>query len=116
MKKLLLILTLLIVICCFTSCADVVTSEYEVVSVVSYTIVTGSDENGPIEQTRLVFIYMANHTPTMRSNYYQSTSSANYKDYIVVGDTNKYVVVKEYNKETEYLYLTQETYDNCFQK
>ena len=114
MKKLLLIFTLLIIISCFTACGEVADGEYEVISVASYTIVTGADENGPIEETRLAFIYMDNGSPQMISGYYENTNLVNYKDYIIVGDTNKYVVVHGYRKVTEYLYLTQETYDMIF--
>lgn len=114
MKKLLLILTMLIIISCFTACSEVADGEYEVISVASYTIVTGDDENGPIEETRLAFIYMDNGSPLMISGYYENTKWVNYRDYIIVGDTNKYVVVHGYRKVTEYLYLTPETYDKIF--
>ena len=114
MKKLLLIFTLLIIISCFTACGEVTDGEYEVISVASYTVVTGADENGPIEETRLAFIYMDNGSPRLISDYYEDTSLVNYRDYIIVGDTNKYVVVHGYRKVTEYLYLTQETYDAIF--
>ena len=116
MKKLLLVAISILVIFCFTSCGEVTDGEYEVISVASYTIVTGADENGPIEEIRLAFIYMNNGSPQLVSNYYENTIYANYKDYIVIGDTNKYVVVHEYRKTTEYLYLTQETYDEIFNK
>lgn len=116
MRKLLIILILLLTICCFTSCGEVADGEYEVISVAPYTIVTGADENGPIEEIRLAFIYMDNGSPQMVSGYYENTSYANYKDYIIVGDTNKYIVVHGYRKVTEYLYLTQETYDEIFNK
>lgn len=114
MKKLLLVAISILVIFCFTACSDVPDGEYEVISVASYTIVTGADENGPIEETRLAFIYMDNGSPQMISGYYEDTSLVNYKDYIFVGDTNKYVVVHGYRKVTEYLYLTQDTYDMIF--
>lgn len=116
MRKLLIISILLITVCCFTSCGEVTDGEYEVISVAPYTIVTGADENGPIEEIRLAFIYMDNGSPQLVSNYYENTVYANYKDYIVIGDVNKYVVVHEYRKTTEYLYLTQETYDKIFNK
>ena len=114
MKKLLLVAISILVIFCFTACIDVPEGEYEVISVASYTIVTGADENGPIEKTRLAFIYMDNGSPQMVSGYYEDTHLVNYKDYIFVGETNKYVVVHGYRKVTEYLYLTQETYDKIF--
>ena len=114
MKKLLFVAIFILVIFCFTACRDVPEGEYEVISVASYTIVTGADENGPIEEIRLAFIYMDNGSPLMISGYYEDTSPVNYKDYIFVGDTNKYVVVNRYRKTTEYLYLTQETYDKIF--
>ena len=116
MKKILLILTLVFIIVCCTACGEIPEGEYEVISVASYTIVTGADDQGPVEETRLAFIYMDNGSPLMVSNYYDNTSSSytNYKDYIVIGDTNKYVVVHGYRKITEYLYLTQETYDELF--
>ena len=117
MKKLLLTITLLIIITCFTACGEVADreyGEYEVISVASYTIVTSADEDGPTEETRLAFIYMDNGSPQMISGYYENTNLVNYKDYIVVGDTNKYVVVHGYRKVTEYLYLTPETYDMIF--
>ena len=116
MKKLLLVAICTLVIFCFAACGDVLDGEYEVISVASYTIVTGADENGPIEETRLAFIYMDNGSPQMISGYYEDKSLVNYKDYIIIGDTNKYVVVHGYRKTTEYLYLTQETYDEIFNK
>lgn len=114
MKKLLLVAISILVIFCFTACSEVPDGEYEVISVASYTIVTGADENGPIEETRLAFIYMDNGSPQMVSGYYESTSLVDYKDYIFVGETNKYIVVHGYRKTTEYLYLTQEIYDKIF--
>ena len=114
MKKILLILTLIFIITCCTACGEVPDGEYEVISVAAYTIVTGADDQGPIEEIRLASIYMDNGSPCMVSGYYENTSYANYKDYIIIGDTNKYVVVHGYRKLTEYLYLTQETYDELF--
>lgn len=115
MKKLLLVAIAILVIFCFTACSsEIPAGEYEVISVASYIIVTGADENGPIEEIRLAFIYMDNGSPQMVSDYYEDTSLVNYKDYIFVGETNKYVVVHGYRKTTEYLYLTQDTYDRIF--
>lgn len=114
MKKLLLVAISILVIFCFTACGDVPDGEYEVISVASYTIVTGANENGPIEKTRLAFIYMDNGSPQMVSGYYEDTHLVNYKNYILVGDTNKYVVVIGYRKRTTFLYLTQDTYDMIF--
>ena len=116
MKRLLFILIITLLLCCLVACDsdDNDNSEYEVISVASYTIITGADANGPIEKTRLVFIYMDNGQPRMISDYYEDTFYANYKDYIVIGNTNKYVVVREYRKVSKYLYLTQETYDKLF--
>lgn len=113
MKKLLVIIILALVICCFTSCG-VLDGEYEVISVASYPIVTGANENGPIEETRLAFIYMDNGKPQLRSDYYHDTSYPGHENYVIIGDTNKYVVVQGYRSEKEYLYLTQETYDKLF--
>ena len=83
-------------------------------SVASYTVVTGADDNGPIEEIRLAFIYMDNGKPQLKSNYCQDTSYLNHETYVIVGDTNKYVVVRGYRSKKEYLYLTQETYDKLF--
>lgn len=113
MKKLLVILILTLIICCFTSCG-VLDGEYEVISVASYTIVTGAGDSGPIEEIRLAFIYMDNGKPQLRSDYCQDTSYPGHENYVIVGNTNKYVVVQGYRSEKEYLYLTQETYDKLF--
>ena len=114
MKKLLSILIIIILICSLASCSDAEEGTYEVISVATYTVITGSDSNGPITETRLGFIYMDNGEPKMKSNYYENTSSQVYGDYIIIGDTNKYVVVVGYRTLTEYLYLTQATYDSLF--
>lgn len=114
MKKLIIIVITFLLICSLTACGDVADGEYEVLSVACYTIVTGADENGPIEELRLAFIYMDNGTPKMISGYCEDTSYVNYRDYILIGDTNKYVVVHGYRKIIEYLYLTQDIYDNIF--
>jgi hypothetical protein len=113
MKKLLVILILTLVICCFTSCG-VLDGEYEVIAVASYTIVTGANESGPIEETRCAFIYTDNGKPQLRSNYCHDTSYPGHENYVIIGDTNKYVVVQRYRSEKEYLYLTKETYDSIF--
>lgn len=113
MKKLLAIIILALVICCFTSC-KVLDGEYEVISVAPYTIVKGADDNGPIEEIRIAFIYMDNGKPQLRSDYYHDTSYPGHENYIIIGDTNKYVVVQGYRSQKEYLYLTQETYDTIF--
>lgn len=113
MKKLLVISILVLVLCCFTGCG-ILEGEYKVVSVASYTIVTGANESGPIEEARLAFIYMDNGKPQLRSYYCQDTSYPGHEDYVIIGDTNKYVVVQGYRSEKEYLYLTQETYDAIF--
>lgn len=114
MKRIILFnIFLILIVCCFTSCG-VLDGEYEVISVGSYTIVTDADDNGPIEEIRLAFIYMDNGKPQLRSDYCHDTSYPNNEDYIVIGDVNKYVVVQGYRSEKEYLYLTQETYDKIF--
>lgn len=114
-KQLLLILSLILVLCCFTSCErSVPDGEYEVISVASYTVIIGSNDDGPIEETRIAFVYMDNGKPQLKSDYYHNLEYVNYKNYIVIGDMNKYIVVHGYRSETEYLYLTQETYDNIF--
>lgn len=113
MKKLLVIIILALVLCCFTSCG-VLDGEYEVISVAPYTIVKGADDNGPIEEIRIAFIYMDSGKPQLRSDYYHDTSYPGHENYVIVGDINKYVVVQGYRSEKEYLYLTQETYDNIF--
>jgi hypothetical protein len=56
---------------------------------------------------------MDNGDPQLISNYYENDSSL-YGQYILIGDSNKYVVVNEYRNRTEYLYLTQETYNSLF--
>ena len=116
MRKNAFLLILIILLCiCLTSCKDAYGNyEYEVLTVASYEIIVGSNENGHINETRLAFIYMDNGNPKFISNYYEDTHLTNYKNYIMIGDVNKYVVVREYRSEKEYLYLTQETYDRLF--
>ena len=88
-------------------------SEYEVISVTTYPVITGKTDTGPKEETRVAFIYMDNGDPKMVKDYFIKDQPT-YATYIVVGDTNKYVIVREYRNETKYLYLTQETYDSLF--
>ena len=116
MKKL-IIFTIVILMCviCFASCErnQYGNVEYEVLTIAPYTIITGRNDNGPVEESRLAFIYMDNGDPQLISNYYED-DSPQYGQYILVGDSNKYVVVNEYRNRTEYLYLTQETYNSLF--
>lgn len=114
MKRLLSIFMLLILLFCLTSCDTVEEGEYEVISVAAYTVITGTTEDGPVEEIKLAFVYMDNGTPKMVSEYSEWTSYSGYKKYIIIGETNKYVVVHEYRKTCDYLYLTQETYEDVF--
>ncbi len=116
MKKLLIvIITLVLLTTYLVGCNSTQygNTEYEVISVSTYTIITGRNDNGPVEETRLAFIYMNNGNPELVKDYYES-DSVRYATYILIGDSNKYVVVNEYRDRTQYLYLTQETYNELF--
>lgn len=115
MKKLCVAIVILSVIACFVGCdsAQYGNVEYEVLSVSKYTVITGRNDNGPVEETRLAFIYMDNGNPELVKDYGES-NSVRYATYILIGDSNKYVVVNEYRDRTQYLYLTQETYNELF--
>ena len=116
MKKLLIVIVTLVLLttylvgCDSTQYGNV---EYEVLSASKYTVITGRNDNGPVEETRIAFIYMNNGNPELVKDYYES-DSVRYASYILIGDSNKYVVVNEYRDRTQYLYLTQETYNELF--
>ena len=57
--------------------------------------------------------YLENIIHELVDDYYES-DSVRYASYILIGDSNKYVVVNEYRDRTQYLYLTQETYNELF--
>ena len=116
MKKLLIVIVTLVLLTTYLVGCDNTqygNTEYEVISVSTYTIITGRNDNGPVEETRLAFIYMNNGNPELVKDYYES-DSVRYASYILIGDSNKYVVVNEYRDRTQYLYLTQETYNELF--
>lgn len=114
MKKSFLILIITILFVCLTACGGKNNNpDYEVISVATYTIITGHDENGPIKEARIVFIYMDNGDPKMINDYCKDNNPT-YSKNILIGDTNKYVVVNGYRYRHQYLYLTQETYDSLF--
>ncbi len=117
MKKIIVFLITLVVLLNCVGCTESSNpygnKEYEVISVEKYTVITGKDENGPVTTDYLVFIYLDNGEPNMVKKYKEVDSNFHAK-YIVVGDTNKYVIVHEYRNQTDYLYLTQETYDRLF--
>ena len=116
MKKLLIVIITLVLLTTYLVGCDSTqygNTEFEVISVSTYTIITGRNDNGPVEETRLAFIYMNNGNPELVKDYYES-DSVRYATYILIGDSNKYVVVNEYRDRTQYLYLTQETYNELF--
>ena len=86
MKKL-IIFTIVILMCviCFASCArnQYGNVEYEVLTIAPYTIITGRNDNGPIEESCLAFIYMDNGDHQLISNYYEDDSSL-YGQYILI--------------------------------
>ena len=101
----------------FTGCSNGTNpadhGEYEVISVTSYEVIVGSNSNGPITETYIAFIYMDNGSACLRKDYRENTNGA-YDDCILIGESNKYVVVESYREIDEFLYLTQETYDSVF--
>ena len=115
MKKLILVSFIITLLVWLTACSGGnANPEYEVISATTYTVIIGKDENGPIEETRIVFIYMDNGDPKMIKDYCKDNNPT-YSKNILIGDTNKYVVVNGYRYRHQYLYLTQETYDSLFQ-
>lgn len=86
--------------------------EYEVIAVSSYEVITGSRNDGPVTKTYIAFIYMDSGTACLRSDYYEDELPSG--NYILIGESNKYVVVQGYREIDEFLYLTQETYDSIF--
>lgn len=87
--------------------------EYEVIAATSYEVIVGSDASGPITKTYVAFIYMDNGSACLRKDYQEEAVGAN-DNLIIIGDSNKYVVVIGYRQIDEFLYLTQETYDAIF--
>ena len=115
MRKLTVILISILLLACLVSCGKSESGnvEYEVLTVAPYTIITGKNDSGPVEEMRLAFIYMDNGTPKLIKDYYEIDQEL-YGNHIVIGESNKYVIVNEYRNRTEYLYLTQETYNSLF--
>ena len=109
------VLALLLLACtgCDTGVSAARHGEYEVISVVAYDVIIGSDGNGPITETLIAFIYMDNGSACLRKDYKANTVGS-YDDCIIVGESNKYIVVEKYREIDEFLYLTQETYDSIF--
>lgn len=99
--------------CSTNSTAAADHGEYEVIAVASYEVIIGSNEDGPITKTCIAFIYMDSGTARLRRDYCEEEIGAN-GNYIIVGESNKYVTVQGYREIDEFLYLTQETYDNIF--
>jgi hypothetical protein len=97
----------------FTGCTTGETAdhgEYEVIAVSSYEVVVGSNEDGPVTETNIAFIY---RSAQFRKNYKEESIGSS-DNFIIIGDANKYIVVRKYRETDEYLYLTQETYDSIF--
>ena len=118
MKKIILFVVILTIACtffvgCENSDAAADHGEYEVISVAPYEVIIGSNENGPITKTYLAFIYMDSGTACLRRNYREEEIGAN-GNYIIIGESNKYVTVHSSREIDEFLYLTQETYDSIF--
>ena len=115
MRKLIVIIISILLLTCLVSCgeSEYGNVEYEVLTVAPYTIITGKNDSGPVEEMRLAFIYLDNGTPKLIKDYYEIDQEL-YGNYIVIGESNKYVIVNEYRNRTEYLYLTQETYNSLF--
>lgn len=100
----------------FTGCATGGTAdhgEYEVIAVSSYEVIVGSNEDGPVTETNIAFIYMDSGSAKFRKNYKEESIGSS-DNFIIIGDANKYIVVSKYRETDEYLYLTQETYDSIF--
>ncbi len=108
---------ILLILLLFTGCSNGLTTappgEYEVISVTSYEVIVGSDGNSPITETYLAFIYMHNGSVYLRKDYQERTVGS-FNDCILIGESNKYVVVESHREVDEFLYLTQETYDKIF--
>ena len=108
---------ILLILLLFTGCSNGLNTappgEYEVISVTSYEVIVGSDGNGPITETYLAFIYMYNGSAYLRRDYKEMTVGS-FDDRILIGESNKYIVVESHREVDEFLYLTQETYDNIF--
>lgn len=108
---------LLLALFMFTGCnsgpGPAFQGEYEVISVASYEVIVGGDGNGPITKTYIAFIYMDNGSACLRKDYYEHTVGS-YDHCIIIGESNKYIVVESYRETDEYLYLTKETYDSIF--
>jgi hypothetical protein len=73
MKKLIVILISILLLVCLVSCSESEHGniEYEVLTVAPYTIITGKNDSGPVEEMRLAFIYMDNGTPKLIKDYFQ---------------------------------------------
>jgi hypothetical protein len=118
MKKIISFVIILTTVCTFfVSCENSAVAathgEYEVISVAAYEVIVGSDSNGPITEVYLAFIYMDSGSAFMRKDY-QEGAVGSYDNCILIGESNKYVVVCGHREIDEFLYLTQETYDSIF--
>lgn len=89
--------------------------EYDVVCMFPYTVIAGKNAEGPIEETRLAFIYLDNREPVLVKDFENSSiMNTNYGEHILVGDENKYVIVRSYRSEHHYLYMDRKTYYELF--
>ena len=113
MKKIISLLLLLSIVCClFSACVESIGDEYEVVTVAKYTVRTGASDNGPIETERLCFVYQNPNGELVLVENFRVDSF--YGNYVLIGDTNKYVDISSIREAHRYLYLTEEIYNELF--
>ena len=113
MKKFIVILCIVLIFCfSFVGCGSSSNyEEFEVLSVFTYTVITGKDNGSPLEESRIGFVYSDNGTPKLVETYSKRDTTLNGR-YILIGNENKYITTKGYRTIDRYLYLTQETYDS----
>lgn len=112
MKKFIAIFCIVLIFCfSLTGCDSTDYEECEVLSIFTYTEITGKEKGRPLEEVRIGFVYSDNGAPKLVSSYYKRDTDRNGR-YIIIGDENKYVIVPGYKTIDTYLYLTQETYDS----
>lgn len=113
MKKFMVILCIVLIFCfSFVGCGSSSNyEEFEVLSVFTYTVITGKDNGSPLEENRIGFVYSDNGTPKLVKTYSKRDTALNGR-YILIGNENKYIITEGYRTVDRYLYLTQETYDS----
>lgn len=107
------VLLMVFILTCFTSCRDNLrTEEYEVIAINTYDVVIKMEEDGPVKESRLAFIYVADGSARLNDSF-----GADRREHILRGDTNKYVIVHGAKQTVSfYLYLDEVTYNKFFPK